>query len=152
MSEAIIQADIQRELLRLTSTFSAGDVTISDWGVLDGSSANAPYVIIDASGPFSLTRVQSQWIQVWNIPFALVVKFLDWDVSRADLAAKRETVLAALRDTKNYNSASIALAWGLREIGGAEISPVYDRYATNPSESLPVFLSQEMTATVEEMP
>lgn len=152
MSEATLQADLQRELLRLTSTFSTGDVTICDWGILDGSSANAPYVIIDASDTFTASKAQSQWNQIWNIPFTLVVKFDDWDTSRADIAAKRQIVLAALRDTKNYNSASIALAWGLREIASESIDPVYDRYAANPNESLPVFLSQKMIATVEEIP
>ena len=152
MSESTLQADLQRELLRITSLFSAGDVTICDWGVLDGSSLSAPYAIIDVAEQFDMADATlRQWTNNWIIPFDLVVRFIDWDTSRLAIRDARATVIAALRDNTHYHASSTALAWGLRRIAsGSPIEEIYDKYNENTAESLPAFLSQTINLEVEE--
>lgn len=150
MSEAILQADLQRELLRLTSLFSAGDVTINDWSVLDGSSANAPFVVIEVADDFD-SNTENTWLHSWTIPFTLIVRFEDWDDSSTALRNARQTIIDALRDTTHYHASSSLLAWGLRGMSaGTGISEIYDKYNENAVESLPVYLSQAINLAVEE--
>lgn len=152
MSESTLQADLQRELLKLTSLFSTGDVTICDWSVLDGSSLSAPFAIIDAAESFDMTDATlRQWTNAWVIPFDLVVRFIDWDTSRLAIRDARQTIINALRDNTHYSSSSSALAWGLRRISaGSPIEEIYDKYNENTAESLPAFLSQTINLEVEE--
>jgi hypothetical protein len=151
MSEATLQADLQRELLKLTSLFSAGDVVICDWTVLDGSSQNAPYAIIDTADTFDVADIVATSSTVWQIPFDLVIRFTDWDTSRLAMRDARATIIAALMKTENYAQASAALAWGLRGISaGTSVEEIYDRYNENTAESLPAFLSQTINLEVEE--
>lgn len=152
MSESVLQADLQRELLRLTSTFSAGDVPIGDWSVLDGSSQAAPFAIIEMSDDFSAIGLDSDYSNTWQIPFTLLVAFADWDTSMLAIAALRAIVIAALKDKAHFLPASAALGFGLRSIkSGTGISSVYDRYNENTAESLPVYLSQRIILEVEEL-
>lgn len=151
MSEATLQADLQRELLRLSALFSTGDVVVSDWGILDGSSQAAPFVIIGVTDTFGLSGIGEQWSIIRQIPMALIVRFVDWDTSLLAFRDARQAVLDALVDVDRYNAASAGLAWGLRGItAGGTIDPVYDRYNESPAESLPVYLSQEIILEVEE--
>lgn len=150
MTEATLQADLQRELLRLTATFSSGDVTIGDWSVLDGSSLAAPFVIIEVADTFD-SNTENTWTTNWTIPFTLLVRFIDWDTSMLAMRDARATVLTALRDTTHYHASSTALAWGLRKLSAATgIDAVYDRYNENTAESIPVFLAQKINLEVEE--
>ena len=152
MSEAVLQADLQRELLRLTATFSAGDVTINDRSILDGANKNAPYVVIDSADSFHAEHMQEQWQVLWSIPFMLVVKFTDWDASRNELSTTRQTVLTALMAVENYLSDSVLLAFGLQSIDTeSSIGEIYDRYVEENIEALPVFLAQRLTAQVLEI-
>jgi len=153
MSESILQADLQRELLRLTATFSTGDVTICDWGVLDGSSMAAPFVVIDVAETFDMPDVTLlHEATAWSIPFDIVVRFVDWDTSRLSLRDVRAIVIGALRDTTHYAAASASLAFGLRRISsGSEIQSIYDKYNENTAESLPAFLSQTIILDVAEI-
>lgn len=151
MTESILQADLQRELRRLTSVFGSDDVVICDWSVLDGSSQNAPFVIIDVADTFDIDGILGTYSEVWQLPFDLVVRFTDWDTARAALRDARESVITHLRKTENYNNASGLLAWGLRKISsGSGIEDIYDKYNENPIESLPVYLSQTIILEVEE--
>jgi hypothetical protein len=152
MSEAVLQADLQRELLRLTATFSAGDVTINDRSILDGANKNAPYVVIDSADSLHAEHMQEQWQVLWSIPFMLVVKFTDWDASRSALSTVRQTVITALMDVEHYLPASALLAFGLQSIDSeTPIGEIYDRYLEDAVEALPVFLAQRLTAQVLEI-
>jgi hypothetical protein len=152
MTEAILQADLQRELLRLTATFSSGDVTINDRSILDGANASAPYVVIDSADTFRAELVQSEWQVTWTIPFMLVVKFIDWDTSRTSLSTVRQTVLSALMDVNNYHDSSALLSWGIQSINAeTPIGEIYDRYLEEAVEALPVFLAQRITLQVLEI-
>jgi hypothetical protein len=152
MSESTLQADLQRELLRLTSVFSSGDVTIGDWSVLDGSSQSAPFAIIEVADALSVSDIDAQWDKTISLPFTLIVAFSDWDTSMLAFRDARQSVTDKLIDKDRYTSTSAALGWGLRSIAtGGEISPVYDRYNENSAESLPVYLSQRIILEVEEI-
>lgn len=152
MSESTLEADLQRELFRLTSIFSTGDVTIGDWSILDGSSQAAPFAIIEVADGMTVTGIESQYSIVRSIPMTLIVRFLDWDTSLLAFRDLRQSVIDQLLDVDHYTSTSAALAWGLRGMtndGG--IDPVYDRYNENTAESLPVYLSQRLLLEVEEI-
>ena len=151
MTEAVLQTDLQRELLRLTATFSAGDVVINDWSVLDGGNDKAPYVNIETAETFDVATVQSQFAVTWNIPFSLIVKFVDWDTSRNAIATHRATILTALMDVDHYHESSALLSYGIRSIRGVGEAPIYDRYPEEGVESLPVFLSYRMALTAIEI-
>lgn len=152
MSEATLQTDLQRELLRLTATFSTGDVTINDRSILDGANNNAPYVVIDSADTFRLEKIQEQWATVWSIPFMLAVKFTDWDDSRSSLSTVRQTVLDAIKNVEDYLDASAMLAFGLQVINSeTPIGEIYDRYLEEGVEALPVFLAQRITLQVLEI-
>jgi len=154
MSEAVLQADLQREILRDTGTFSSGDVTINDWSILDGKNSNAPYVIIQSSDDPRVDLMQEEKaLFAYTIPFTIVVKFDDWDTARAALQTTRQTVLNRLtRKSAEFLDASGRLDWGLRGIRSLEpVSEIYDRYAENPEESLPIFLAHRLGALVEEL-
>ena len=151
MSESTLQADLQRELLKLTALFSTGDVVIGDWSVLDGSSLAAPFVIIEVADDYNVTQLETEWQQTRSIPMTLIVRFVDWDTSMLAFRDTRQTVIDALTATMYYDSASVNLAWGLRGISnGSGIDPVYDRYNENSAESIPVYLSQRIILEVEE--
>ena len=150
MSEAALQADLQREFLTLTSLFSTGDVTINDWDVLDGPNVNAPYIVIENSDDFAIAAVQTSPSRLWMIPFTLFVRFLDWGTSEVAFAAARQPVLDLLVN-KAYQAASGNLNFGIRSIrSGSPIGYVYDRYVAEDSESLPVFLSQRLIVEIAE--
>lgn len=153
MSEATLQADIQRELLRLTSLFSTGDIVINDWSILDKANAGAPYVNILSSDTLEVEDIQiDSNLTRWTIPFYVIVKFTDWDESRSALGTTRQSVIDQLKVTESYQDASGRLAWGLRGIRSLEpVSEIYDRYVENPEESLPVFLAHKLGAVVEEV-
>ncbi len=150
MSEAILQADLQREFLSLTALFSVGDVTINDWNVLDGPAENAPYIVIENSDDFAVATLQTSPSRLWMIPFTLFVHWLDWSTSEVAFAAARQPVLDHLVN-KAYAAASSNLNFGIRSIrSGSPIGYVYDRYVENETESLPVFLSQRYIVEIAE--
>lgn len=154
MTEAVLQADMQREILRDTSTFSSGDVVINDWSILDGPNDNAPYVIIESSDTLGAEIVQQEQVLFsYVIPFTVIVQFTDWDESRAALQTARTTVVNRLTGrTATLQNASGKLDWGLRAIRALEpVSEIYDRYQENPEESLPIFLAHRLGAQVEEL-
>jgi hypothetical protein len=153
MSETTVQADLQRELLLLTSVFSAGDVVISDWSILDGSSQKAPFAIIEVSDDFEIDGIQErQWEKITSIPFTLIVRFVNWDVSMLAFRDARQSVIDGLVNVSNYQRASAKLAWGLLSVSSSgTVDPVYDRYNENSAESLPVYLSQRITLRVKEI-
>jgi hypothetical protein len=150
MSEAALQADLQREFLTLSSVFSAGDVTVNDWSVLDGPIEKAPYIVIENSDDFAIATIQTDPIPLWMIPFTLFVRFLDWGSSEAAFAAARQPVVDHLVG-RAFQAASGNLNFGLRSIrSGSPLGYVYDRYVENDAESLPVFLSQRIIVEIAE--
>lgn len=152
MSEKVLAESIQSELLRLTSLFSEGDVVINDWSILDGSSERAPYVNIETSDDVNLVDIQSDRRVTWLIPLTITVRFTDWDGSLIALRDCRQTVIEHLLQTEEFLEANGKLAWGLRGLRNeGRVAGVYDKYPENEAEALPVFVSQKLICTVEEI-
>jgi hypothetical protein len=151
MSEAVLQADLQRELLRLTTLFSTGDVVINDATVLDGGNDKAPYVNIENAETFNIGGIETQWNSSWSIPFSLIEKFTDWDATRNLLATHRATILNALVDTAKYLDASGYLSVMLQQIRGVGEEWYYDHYLAEGEEALPVFIGYRMIMVAGEV-
>jgi hypothetical protein len=147
MTEKTIQEALQTVLLA-TSTFSTGDVTINDWGVLDNSTANAPYVVIETADDFeSLFRVDSDE-NTYQVILNLIERFVDWDTSKTAFRDTREIVRAALA-----NPANAVSGLAVRDVrSGGAISPIYESYgqAEIQPDALPVFLFQRLIAECQE--
>jgi len=147
MTESAIQSALQTVLLA-TATFDTGDVTINDWGILDQSTANAPYVIIQTADEFeSLFRVDSDE-NTYQVILNLVVRFVDWDTSKNSFRDTREIVRAAIADPANAVS-----GLAVRSVrSGGPINPIYDTYgqAEIQEDALPTFLTQRIIAECQE--
>jgi hypothetical protein len=147
MTEKTIQEALQTVILA-SSSFSTGDVTINDWGVLDGPTASAPFVVIETADEFeSLFRVDSDE-NTYQVILNVIVRFVDWDTSKTAFRDTREVVRAALSSPANA-TAGLAVR-GVRS--GGPISPIYETYADSEiqADALPVFLSQQIIAECQE--
>jgi hypothetical protein len=81
----------------------------------------------------------------------IIVAFKDWNVSRLALQSLRQSVIDALSNLPNYDSASKVLMWGLRKISaGTGISEIHQSYEKNPVEAQPSYLSQRIILEVVE--
>jgi hypothetical protein len=147
MTEKTIQEAIQIVLIA-TATFDTGDVTINDWGVLDKSTENAPYTIIETADEFeSLFRVDSDE-NTYQVILNLVERFVDWDTSKTAFRDTREIVRAALADPNNAVS-----GLAVRSVrSGGPISPIYETYGQSEiqADALPTFLTQRLIAECQE--
>jgi hypothetical protein len=157
MSEAVLQADLQRELLTLSSHFSSGDVTINDSSVLENTDL-APYAIVESADEFELETVDTQWSNIWQLPFMLAVYFTDSDAAANSLTTLRDAVLAHLLDKESYSASSAKLAYGLRGVRPAGPTDyIYDSARVQAAESegleppLPMYLAQRLICTVQEV-
>jgi len=152
MSESSILQELKSCLESLNTVFSPGDVTINDWSVLDGSSLNAPYAIIESCDDFSLDSPQSRSSLIWDIPVHLIVRFENWNISKPALSSLRQSILDKFLDLESFSSSMSKLAVGFRRLWPAgPISGIYDRYLENEQEALPVYLSQTILIRVHEI-
>jgi len=147
MSEKTIQEALQTVLVA-SATYSSGDVTINDWGVLDGPTANAPYVVIqtadDFNVSFSVASDESTWSEILN----LVVRFVDWDTTLTAFRDNRQSTISALSSPAN---GTVGLA--VRNVrSGGPIVPIYETYADADiqADALPAFLTQPIVADCQE--
>ncbi len=154
MSEKAIQEGMQTVMLSM-GAFTGGDVVINDTTILDGSSTGAPYVIIWNSDNFIARQDTVTPTELWEIPFTLYERWLDW-----------KSALNGMRDTRQaiidkFDEVGVARAAGaasglLAQINviraDGPIGEVYPRYATpaQDAEANPVYLAQRMIAEVEE--
>ena len=133
-------------LLRGVAEFDADDVTICDWRVLDGSSMLAPFAILEPSDEFSVVWNTSAAEATWNPIVSLIVRFVEWDESKAELYQVRQAIIDALDSGPGQT-----LGLAVREIrSDGAIGEIYDRYNQNPEESIPVYLVQRMIIRCEE--
>ena len=151
MNESTLLTQLQAELLTLSTLFSSGDVVLNDWGILDKSTVNAPYILIEAPDTVNMkelnTDAPSGEVQ---IPFYLITAFVDWDTSKTDFVAKRVAVMDHLAHVEDYLPANGILSFGVVGINTAtDVIGVYDHYSEKMIEALPIFLSQKFVITVE---
>ena len=147
MTEKTIQEAIQTVLVA-TATFDAGDVTIDDWGVLDQSTASAPYVIISVADDFEISFLGPSDESKWGVALNVVERFTDWDATRQAIRDTRAAVIAAISSPSNAVS---GLAVKKIRSSGA-VDPIYETYgqAEILPDAIPVFLSHRLIAECEE--
>lgn len=81
--------------LRTLSAFSNADVTINDWSILDGSSANAPFLIIENSETFEDRQSVKTPGTVWQLPVVLYERFVNWKDTSNNFRLHRQAILDA---------------------------------------------------------
>lgn len=158
MSEAVLQADLQRELQSLTSTFASADVTINDTAVLEAGSVGAPFAVVESADDFEMEDIDTQWLVTWQIPFVLYVYFTDADAAQNALTSLRDTVMTKLKNKEGFNASSSKLSYGLRSVrAGTPIEYIYDSAKVQAAEDsgnqppLPEFAYQRLIARVAEI-
>lgn len=148
-TETTIQAAIQTAFQAMDE-FADADVIINDWDVLDQSSANAPYALIENSDDFESRQDTQTPENKWYIPANIIVRWIDWKTSYDALRVLRDAVIAKI------NSDTVRAAGGLAGVNLRTIRNdgkqyyIYDPYASNPEESLPIFLAHRLILEVEE--
>jgi len=154
-TEEAIQLGIQAGLQSL-SAFNGVSVVINDWGVLDQSSALAPYVIISDADDFDARKDTAATQTRWTIPLELCERFTDWKETLGNFRTRRQAII------DQFNVAAIPPA--LRSAGGIDgltidrvysggpIAAYYDRYLTaaQMAEALPIFLRQTILLECQE--
>jgi hypothetical protein len=126
--------------------------------VLSGPTDNAPFAVIETADDFNLENVDTQWDNVWQIPFLLIVFFTDHDTAHNARTTLRDAVIAHLLNKDGYQTASHKLRWGLRSIRAAGPADyIYDAGKVAAAEAqgleppLPTFEFQRLIATVQEI-
>lgn len=146
MSEATVQAALQTALQAM-GQFANADVTIGDWGILDGPNENAPYAVIEPADGFETQyRVKTPESR-WDEYLTLVVRFVDWETSLPALRDIRQAVIDML------DAQAGALGLAVRSIrNDGPIGNIYPAYLSpeQAAGALPAFLSQRCVVVCEE--
>lgn len=150
--EAAIQTGIQAQIQALVE-FADADVVINDWGVLDGSTENAPYVIISNADTFNSKQDTTSAETSWEIPVSLFEKFDSWPLTENALRDRRQALIDKFNAIGNARSAGGLMSVSINGIRNeGPITPYYGIYLTDAqmAETLPVFLFQTLIFSVEE--
>ena len=151
MSEYTVQQGIQTAI-RAMDEFADADVVINDWGILDQSSANAPYVLIENSDDFNAEQDTQEPVTVWSIPVNLIEAFSDWDTTLNNFRTRRQAIIDKI------NSGTVRSAGGLDATNVRRVyndGPIYhieDKSLSDEQarEALPVFIGQRIILETEE--
>ena len=132
--------------VRASSKFDSDDVTIGDWGVLDGSNLAAPYVVFRPADDFRILYRVKTPEQSWSILLDLFEAFIDFDESMVEFIDSRRALIAAVAAGTGTTGLS------LREIrANTNVDPVYPM--NNDPEfianAIPTFLTQEIVIECE---
>jgi hypothetical protein len=150
VSESTVQTALQTAL-RAMSDFADTDVTINDWGVLDGSNANAPYAVIENSDDFESRQDTQTATNNWNIPVNIFVRLAadTWATALNSFRDTRQNVLDAA-NTGTVRSASGQAGIDIKTITPeGKIGYIYDA-AADPEYATPQFIVQRMIFHCEE--
>ena len=129
MSEAAIAAGI-KTTIQAMSEFADADVVDNDYGVMDGSMENAPYVIIGTSDDFISEQDTQDHNTVWDINITLIEAFVDWKATLGTIRTNRQAIL----DEYNSTTSNARSAGGLEGVDINEIRssgplvPVYPNW------------------------
>ncbi len=151
MSEKAIQEAMQ-DAFQAMAAFGDADVVINDWTILDQSSLNGPYVIIENSDEWGSTQDTSQEINLWHIPFILIERFIEWSTTLDAFRDSRQAIVDAV-NAGTFRSAGGTSGVNIRNIRpGGDIDYLYDQYIEPGMQAnmLPVFVVQTIIAEVEE--
>lgn len=143
MSEKLIAEGIQT-ILQAMADFASGDVTINDWGILDGSRSAAPYVIIQTSDDFISRQDASSQVETWSIKIHLFTEFQGWD-ALTDFRDTRQAIIDEFNEVGTNRAAGQAGLTDTRELRNeGEIDYVYRSYEDDDEEEVsdPNFVHQ----------
>ena len=154
VSEKTIQEAFQT-ILQALSIFEDNDVVINDWSVLDISTDNAPYVIIENSDDWSSRRDNVTATDDWRIPFTLAVKLgaETWKTALDNFRDARQAILDTMNADGTARSAGGQAGVDIQVIRpdgpkgyiySPDVDPEQQPYAT------PLFVSQRMILEVKE--
>lgn len=87
--------------MRAMDEFADADVTINDWGVLDGARENAPYAIIETSDDYITKKDGSVATDNIKIIVHLFVAFLDYTSALNEFRDLRDAVKTQVNDGNN---------------------------------------------------
>lgn len=146
-TEAAIQAGIKAEIAELAA-FADADVVINDWAILDNTTENAPYIIIQTAEEFESRMDTVEPENTWSIIVAVFVRFVEWKTSLDDLQTRRQAILDRFNTAGiNARSADGIEAVSIDRIYAASaIEPYFDPYLHEDeiSEATPIYLYQVM--------
>lgn len=145
MSEKLIEEGIQT-ILQAMADFADDDVTIEDWTILDGSTQNAPFVIIEISDDFVSRQDVPSEGDTWQIPVNLYTRFTDWATSKTSFRDTRQNIIDEFNSVGTNRSAGITTKMtDIQEIRGeGPIGYWYRKYEDDDEEPVsdPVFVHQ----------
>lgn len=152
MSEVLIQQGIQTQI-RAMAEFADADVVINNWGILDQSVENAPYVIISNSDTFRSKQDVKTAETTWEIPVTLFEAFTDWETTENNFRTRRQAIIEnfnAVGDARSADGLDAVTVDEIRSEG--PITPYYGVYLTDEqmAEATPQFLYQTLIFSTEE--
>lgn len=149
MSEATIQTGVQTILQGVTG-FASASIVINDWSILDKSNSGSPYVLIETADNFVSRRDTMTNNNRWDIPLFLIERFIGWEDTLNNLATHRQAIIDEFNEVGSNRSpgGGAITADVIRNEG--RIVPLYDAYAVNKNEAIPIFLAQRIILEIEE--
>lgn len=92
--------------LRTLSAFASADVVINDWTILDGSSANAPFLIIENADEFDDRQQVKTPGTIWQEQVTLLERWTMWTDTLNNFRLHRQAILDAFDDAStNFRTA-----------------------------------------------
>lgn len=148
ITEAQIQSGLQTAIQAMDE-FADADVVINDWGVLDKSSSNAPYVIITSADVFDSMQDTVSPQNTWDIQAALVERFTTWKATLDNLTTRRQAIIDKI-NTTNVRTAGGLTGVNIRRVRNrSDIEPYYDPYVQDIGEAIPIYLIQTIVLETE---
>lgn len=150
MSELSVAQSLQT-LLRTTTisterVFSDSDVTINNWSVLDGSFANAPYIVIETSEEFDSRQDTYTPNTRWQMPVYLVIHYTSRDQAHNDIMTIRQAIIDKLNSGgRTGNGITID-----RIYSSGGFIEIYDKYIPENEIVDPDYIAQTIMFDVEE--
>jgi hypothetical protein len=151
VTETQIQAGL-KTALQAMAEFADASVVINDWGVLDGTTENAPYVIITTSDDFTSRQDSPSANDTYNIPVTLFEAFTDWPTTLNHLQARRTAIITLANQGGTFRSAGQLESVTINAVrSGSRILPYYEPglSADEMREATPQFLMQEIVLETE---
>jgi len=150
VSELTIQEAFQSALQAL-SRFEDSDVVINSWEVLDQSTDNAPYVIIENSDDWDSLQETVTVTNNYRLPFTLVVKLAadTWTIAMNNFRDTRQAIIDAFTGSGRsaFGQAGVYVQrirpdGPIGYIYSPDVDPEQQPYAT------PLFVSQRIIADI----
>lgn len=146
-TELQLQEGIQTAL-RTLSAFSSADVVINDWTLLDGSSTNAPFLIIENADEFDARQQVKTPGTIWQEQVTLLERWTMWTETMNLFRLHRQAILDAFDNADgNFRNAGGLSGVMINRIRSANApGPVYhpDVDPALRQDMMPLFWAQTM--------